>query len=149
MSCEKCTTHPGERVIRDEYTYTGSCLGPFKVKGAVIFECRTCGNVRILASIAKGWEIEKAVELIENKSFFNPTEMIFLRQHGGLTRTELAVALDVEGYEVLRWEQGLGATPHESRLMMRHMIEKVIDMDRLCVKRADRIRKKARMETMD
>lgn len=147
--CHGCAESPGERVVRDEYVYSGSCLGPFKVKGAVVFECRACGGVRVLASIAREWETEKAIELIENKSFFNPTEMIFLRQLRGLTREQLAIALDVEGYQVVRWEQGLGATPHESRLMMRHMIEKVVDLGRLGNPRADRIRKKARMETMD
>lgn len=147
--CQGCTESLGDRVVRDEYVYAGSSLGPFKVKSAVVFECRACGGVRILASIAREWEKEKAIELIENKSFFNPNEMIFLRQLRGFTREQLAIALDVEGYQVCRWEQGLGAAPHESRLMMRHIIEKVLDLDRLGNPRAERIRKKARMETMD
>lgn len=147
--CDGCMGVPGREVVKEEYVYAGSCLGPFKVKNATVFQCDSCGGVKLLASIAKSWEVDKALSMIEEKCFFNAIEMKFLRELCGLTQRELALQLDVDANDIRRWEDGIGASPGQSRLMARHLIRKQADLGKLEAVRAGRIWAKARMESED
>ena len=111
-----------KQVTKPEFDYYGSCLGKFTVKNAIVWECSKCGEVTLLAPICKGWEVEKAIDIIENSPFLTSTETRFLREVCGKTQKELAVALDVSAEDVARWEVGIGASPGDGRLLARYFL---------------------------
>lgn len=111
-----------KQTTKAEFDYYGSCLGKFQVKDAVVWECSRCGGITLLASVCKGWEVEKAVELIEKNSFFTGIQVRFIREICGKNQKELAVALDVPAEEVKRWEDGIGTPPGESRRLARYFL---------------------------
>lgn len=147
--CGKCQGSTGQPVVKSEFVYSGSCLGPFKVRNASVWECPRCGGVKMLASVAKSWERKKALEVIEANSFFSAIEMRFMRELCGRSPRELAVALDVGVGDVRKWEAGIGGAPGESRLLARYVLRTQGILNTIEPERAARVRTKVRMESED
>lgn len=142
---------PWKQVTEAEFNYYGSCLGKFTVKDAVVWECSNCHEIRFLAAVAKGWEVEKAIDIIENSPFLTSMETRFIREVCGKTKRELAVALDVSLEDVERWEIGMGASPGDGRRLARYFLRQEDRYQWISgpCGRKERILKKVRMETED
>lgn len=139
-----------KRVTKPEFTYAGSCLGAFQVKNAIVWECDLCAGIMILASIARGWEVEKALEIIEIRTFYSDKEIRFLRELCKKTPSELAVALDLPKEDVLRLEKSIGSVDVEySRLLARYFLRREGCLTQLPAVRAQVIKDKVRMESED
>ena len=140
-----------KRVTKPEFDYYGSCLGKFTVKNAIVWECSECGGIMLLAPICKGWEVEKAIDIIENSPFLASNETRFLREVCRKTKQELAVALDVSVEDVERWEIGFGASPGDGRLLARYFLRQEGRYNWISgpCGRKERILKKVRWETED
>lgn len=136
------TDPPWKQVTKAEFEYYGSCLGRFVVKDAVVWECSGCGEITILASIAKGWEVEKAIELIEKNSFFTGIQVRFIREICGKTQKEFAVVIDVPVEEIVRWEDGIGSPPGDSRRIARYFLRQEDRINWIPCERRKRIEKK-------
>lgn len=139
------------RVTKDTFEYYGSCLGRFTVKNAVVWECTNCGGITLLSLVCKGWEVEKAIEIIEACSFYTGIQVRFIREICGKTQKELAVEIDVPIEDLKRWEDRIGSPPGESRLLARYFLrqeERYKWISGPCG-RKDRILAKVRMETED
>lgn len=111
VGCEYCLNNEIDDVTLREFTYSGSALGPFTVKNAVVSKCPQCGLMYYSRSEAVVWELCKALELAVHCSVTCGTEVRFMREVLGLTISDLASMLGVNKSTVSRWEQGQVVPP--------------------------------------
>lgn len=111
IGCDYCLNNEIDEVTLPEFTYTGSALGPFTVKNAVVSRCPQCGLMYYSRSESARWEVGKALELALRGSLEGPTEFRFMREVLDLTISELATMLAVDKSTVSRWESGKISPP--------------------------------------
>jgi DNA-binding transcriptional regulator YiaG len=102
--CPTCWSGGALQVTKKLFKYTGSSLGPFAVKDAVVYECPDCKNVEYLRSQARRWEMKKALEITLDKRIMRSREVVFLRSVLEETVEQLAKSLGVNKSTVSRWE---------------------------------------------